>query len=164
MFWESLLTFFSGVWKIFVHLFQMQESDSFFPLNFLLFWHHLVRSQGQHEGQSNPLYLLQLWKLKVVGNVLVLSAAKNHSMYCPPSYLLKEKDEYVSPWIWVLGAKWAGTMTSPLLVNVSLSFLGWIKQDCKVHCFNFCKVSRAVGNQEVPAPPGDMMLSWICPT
>ena len=164
MFWESLITFFSGVWKV---ICSFIPDAGIWPIFFSQCSPVLTsscRGQGQHKGQSNPLYLFQLCKLKVVGNVLVLSVKKEPKHVHPLSYLLKEKDEYVSPWIYEsLVQNEQAQWPQPLVVNVSLSFLGQIKQDSKVHCFNFCKVSRAVGNQEVPTTPGDMLLSWICP-
>ena len=54
----------------------MQESDPFFSSQSSPVLTSSCKGQGQHKGQSNPLYLLQLCKLKVVGNVLVLSTTK----------------------------------------------------------------------------------------
>lgn len=59
--------------------------------------------QGQNKGQSNPLCLLHLCKLKVDGNILFLSVTKEPRHVHPLSYPLKEKVEYVSPWYKVCG-------------------------------------------------------------
>lgn len=95
--WEVLVTFFSLLRRPFVPFIQMQESDPSF-LSIFSFSIPSCVGQGQNKGQSNSLNLLQLCRLKVVGNTLFLSVTKELCYVRPLSNPLKEKVEYVSPW------------------------------------------------------------------
>ena len=102
-FWGCLITFFSSIGKA---ICSFVSDAVIWPTFYYQFSPVLTSSsvgQGQNKGQSNPFYLLQLCKLKVVGNILFLSVTKE--LTWTPTLISTEREsqicEFLMQNVWV---------------------------------------------------------------